>query len=245
MKKKSPPAFQCYPDLLETRTRHLDDGSFRILMRILNWIWLHSDDHVSIPADPMSISVLLGEPVHRIEHALAAILNPDMPLLKEARNKLTSLHLKNEWTKVQKYRAEMSKLGIKSALKSVRGEKGRFRRRWSPNQRTLGARPAHVGHATNSSSSSSSSNSLNEEAAFAAFSQSKEIITKKFFNRAGLEWICVKEAVINNQKKQRPYFQEIYTAQTVTKLGWKKMRDAEDLDSFRIPFIVHWMKVAL
>lgn len=114
MKNKSP-AFQFYPDKWESHTAHLSDYAYRLFHRMICWMWQHSKDKCSIPADNALIAVLMAQPADRIADAMKEILNPAMPLLKESGGKYINSGLKKEASKQKKWREKSREGGRKSA----------------------------------------------------------------------------------------------------------------------------------
>ena len=102
------PSFQFYPDKWDSHTRHLSDYAYRIYHRLLNWMWLQSQDYCSCPNDAGAIAVFLAEPCERIASALQEIQNPHMSLLKVDGDRLVSRGLFKESAKQTERRSKAS-----------------------------------------------------------------------------------------------------------------------------------------
>ena len=238
------PAYQYYPGNVETATRHLSDAAFRILNRILNFMWLNADDYSSIPSSPEKISKLLNEPLPRIKSALEEILNPCLPLLQKQNSKLVSMTLLKKHQKCRDFSDRQSKKGKKRAQNSARNEKGAFfaeMRKSSPG--SLSPQPRLVGQPASLSPSLDYSLMDGEGPATADLHPSKNF-QKRLKTEALKQWKAIKKKVISRKSDARPFFKDQLTFRALNDIGWNKILEAKDPDNYQKDFLDRYLELS-
>lgn len=101
-----------YPDKYESHTRRLSDSSYRIYHRMLNWMWLHSDNHYTMKNDPIFIATVLCDSPMRVATALDEIQLDGVELLGDDGTNFISNGLRKE-AEGQKKRSGQGKKAAK------------------------------------------------------------------------------------------------------------------------------------
>lgn len=103
------PSFPLYPDKLIAGTDHLTAFAFRAYMRIMCWMWLHSDNYCSIKNNQILLKNVTGlTPKKFTKYWENEVMNPDMPLLKTEGEFLVSNGLRKEYEKLCAYSKKQS-----------------------------------------------------------------------------------------------------------------------------------------
>ena len=96
------PAFQYYPDRIESSTSHLSKDAFVAHIKIMNWMWLHSPDYCSMNHNPTAWRIATGiSDPDMLTRVTTELLEPECPLLRKINGKIYNMGLKREREKQQ------------------------------------------------------------------------------------------------------------------------------------------------
>lgn len=120
MSKGRSPAFQHYPDRLLSHTVNLSILADCVFRRLLDHMWIHSEDYCSVPDDPAAIAYAARVTVDEAKQALAEIQNPIHPLLKVENGLLVCAGLRKIRERQIRLSENRSKAGKKGRDKQLR-----------------------------------------------------------------------------------------------------------------------------